>query len=185
MMTGREEIRWPRPGTWCCTPGRVNVSALLAGVFALGVLAAFRKTRFAAYSTLVALIVPSIAVAVLPAAAMPLAGDGGGIPSGLPAPALPHLADFSLSLLAGAFAVAAVVLVQGAGVSESAPNPDRTRADPDRDFLAQGVANMAAGMFRGLPVGGSVGQTALNVASGAAGRWASVFSVLTYRWQWR
>ena len=159
-------------------PGRVNVGALLAGLFAIGVLAAFRRTRFAAYSTLVALIVPSIVVAVLGAESIPVAGDGGDIPSGLPAPALPHLADFSFSLLTGAFAVAAVVLVQGAGVSESAPNPDRTTSDSDRDFLAQGVGNLLAGLFRGQPVGGSVGRTALNIASGAADRWASIFSGL-------
>jgi SulP family sulfate permease len=158
--------------------GRVNVGALLAGLFALGVLAVFRRTRVAAYSTLVALIVPSIAVAALHADSIPVAGDGGDIPSGLPAPALPHLTDFSLSLLAGAFAVAAVVLVQGAGVSESAPNPDKTRSSPDRDFLAQGVGNLLAGLFRGQPVGGSAGRTAMNVASGAADRWAAIFSGL-------
>jgi SulP family sulfate permease len=156
--------------------GRVNVGALLAGLFALGVLAALRLTRFGAYSTLVALIVPSAVVAVAGAGSVPVASDAGDIPSGLPAPILPHLADFSLSLLAGAFAVAAVVLVQGAGVSESAPNPDKTRADPNRDFLAQGVGNLLAGLFRGQPVGGSVGRTALNVASGAADRWAAIFS---------
>jgi len=68
--------------------------------------------------------------------------------------------------------------VQGAGVSESAPNPDKTRSDTNRDFLAQGVGNLLAGLFRGQPVGGSVGRTALNVASGAAGRWAAIFSGL-------
>ena len=38
------------------------------------------------------------------------------------APARPS--DLSLNVIGGAFAVAAIVLVQGAGVSESAPNPD-------------------------------------------------------------
>jgi SulP family sulfate permease len=145
---------------------------------AMAVLVAFRNTRFAAYSTLVALIVPSVVVAVLRADSIPVAGDAGGIPSGLPAPALPHLASFSPVLLTGAFAVAAVILVQGAGVSESAPNPDKTRSDPNRDFLAQGVGNLLAGVFRGQPVGGSVGRTALNVASGAKDRWAAIFSGL-------
>jgi sulfate permease, SulP family len=159
-------------------PGRVNVGALLAGLFALGVLAALRRTRVAPYSTLIALIVPSVAVALLHADSIPVAADGGDIPSGLPAPSLPHLADFSPGLLVGALAVAVVILVQGAGVSESAPNPDRTRSDPDRDFLAQGVGNLLAGLFRGQPVGGSVGRTALNVAAGAADRWAAIFSGL-------
>ena len=43
-------------------------------------------------------------------------------------------------------AVAAVVLVQGAGVSQGASNPDGRRSDPSRDVLAQGVANVASGI---------------------------------------
>ena len=42
------------------------------------------------------------------------------------------------------------------------------RRTPSRDFIAQGVGNVASGLFRGQPVGGSVGQTALNVAAGRA-----------------
>ena len=64
----------------------------------------------------------------------------------------------------------------GRGVSESAPNPDGSRAEPNRDFLAQGVGNVLSGLFRGQPVGGSVGQTALSVAAGARSRWAAIFA---------
>jgi len=68
------------------------------------------------------------------------------------------------------------VLVQGTGVSEAAPNPGGRRSNVDRDFIAQGAGNVAAGSFQGLPVGGSVGQTALNVAAGARRRWAAVLT---------
>ena len=61
-------------------------------------------------------------------------------------------------------------------MGESAPNPDRSRSDPNRDFIAQGAGNIAAGLFQGQPVGGSVGQTALNVSAGARDRWAAIFS---------
>ena len=56
---------------------------------------------------LIALVLPTLAVAVFGADAVPRVRDVGEIPSGLPMPALPHLADFSLSLLAGPAAVAA------------------------------------------------------------------------------
>jgi SulP family sulfate permease len=159
-------------------PGRINLAATLAGVFALAILALLRRTRIAAYSTLIALIVPSVVLAVWSSVSVPLVRDMGEIPSGLPPPVLPHLSDFSFSLLAGAFAVTALVLVQGAGVSEAAPNPDRTRSDPNQDFVAQGTGSLLAGLFQGQPVGGSVGQTAVNVAAGAVGRWAAIFSGL-------
>jgi SulP family sulfate permease len=38
------------------------------------------------------------------------------------------------------------------------------------------VGNLLAGLFQGQPVGGSVGQTALNVSAGARGRWAAIAS---------
>ena len=119
---------------------------------------------------------PPRAVIALGADTVQRVSDVGEIPQGLPLPAFPQLSELSLDLVSGAFAVAALVLIQGAGVSESAPNPDGSRSEPNRDFLAQGVGNVLSGLFRGQPVGGSVGQTALSVAAGARRRWAAIFA---------
>ena len=81
-------------------------------------------------------------------------------------------------MVTGALAVAAIILVQGAGVSQSVPNPDGSRRSMSRDFIAQGAANVASGFFRGLPVGGSLSTTALTVISGARSRWAAIFAGL-------
>ncbi|MEU7907631.1 SulP family inorganic anion transporter [Actinoplanes sp. NPDC049118] len=159
-------------------PGRIDLGALVTGLSALGLMAALKRTRLATYSTLIALVVPALVVSALPAGAVPLVRDGVEIPSGLPMPALPRLSDLSFSLVSGAFAVAAVILVQGAGIRESAPNRDKARSDPNQDFVAQGVGSLLAGLFRGMPVGGSTGRTALNISAGAAGRWATIFSGL-------
>lgn len=48
-----------------------------------------------------------------------------------------------------------IVLVQGTGVAEAAPNPDGSLSKPNRDFITQGIGNLASGIFRGQPVGGS------------------------------
>jgi len=157
-------------------PGSIGLASLAAGLAALGLLVALERTKLAPYASLVALAIPTAVVVAMGAEAVQRVRDVGDIPRGLPMPTLPHLADLSVDLVAGAAAVAALVLVQGAGVSESAPNPDGKRSEPNRDFLAQGVANVLSGLFRGQPVGGSVGQTALSVAAGAKGRWAAIFA---------
>ncbi|UGT53344.1 hypothetical protein [Nocardia asteroides] len=54
----------------------------------------------------------------------------------------------SPSLITGALAVTVIVLVQGAGVAEAAPNPDGSRARIDRDFCAQGVGNVFSALRR-------------------------------------
>ncbi|MET0326819.1 MAG: SulP family inorganic anion transporter, partial [Ilumatobacteraceae bacterium] len=99
--------------------------------------------------------------------------DDGAIPRGIPFPSFPDLGLLSVSLVAGAASVVAIILVQGAGVAESAPNPDG-RSSSNRDFIAQGVGNLTSSIFGGQPVGGSVGQTALNVTAGARTRWAPI-----------
>ena len=92
-----------------------------------GDLFGLRRTRLAGYSSLVALIIPSVIVAIVGSTTVELVSDVGAIPQGLPSPYLPHLSDLSVSLVSGALSVAALVLIQGAGVAESAPNPDGSR----------------------------------------------------------
>jgi len=125
---------------------------------------------------LVALVIPTALAWWAGSDSVALVEDVGKVPRGLPLPHLPELSQLSPSLLTAALSIAVVVLVQGAGVAESAPNPDGSRSDPNGDFKAQGIGNLASGLFRGLPVGGSVGNTALNVSAGARTRWAAIWS---------
>jgi SulP family sulfate permease len=157
-------------------PSRINLPSLLTGLSALAILAVLARTRLAVVSALIALVIPTVVVVLAGAGSVGRVGDQGDIPGGIP---LPHLPDFrlmSFSLITGALAIAAIVLVQGAGVAEAAPNPGDARPNPNQDIIAQGAGNLAAGFFRGIAVGGSVGQTALNVSVGARTRWATIWS---------
>lgn len=156
-------------------PGDLNVAALLTGVGALVILFGLARTRLNTVSALLALVIPTVVV-ILSSAEVTRVDDQGAIPRSLPVPSLPDLGLISVDLVVNAFAIAVIVLVQGAGVSESAPNADGRPSNMNQDFLAQGVANVASGLVRGLPVGGSVGQTALNVSAGARTRWASILA---------
>jgi sulfate permease, SulP family len=155
---------------------QVNPLAIATGTLALLLAATLPRTRLGAFGVLVALAVPSLLVALLGWDSVQLVQDTGEIPRGVPLPSLPSLSLLTPDLITAAFAIAAVILVQGAGVAQSVPNADGRPSDASRDFTAQGVANVVSGLFRGLPVGGSVGQTALNVTAGAQTRWAAIFS---------
>ena len=157
-------------------PGDWDLPTLAYGLAAFVIVALLGRTKFSSYAALVALIVPTIVLAVIGTTGVATVNDVGDIPTGIPLPQLPSPGDFSLSVLWGALAVAAIVLVQGTGVGESAPNPDGSRSNPNQDFIAQGAGNIAAGLFQGQPVGGSVSQTALNASAGARDRWAAIFS---------
>jgi sulfate permease, SulP family len=157
-------------------PAEINLSSLLTGLSALVILAMLARTRIAVVGALIALVIPTVVVILAGADSVARVGDQGDIPQGIPLPHLPDVRLLSLSLVTGALAIAAIVLVQGAGVAEAAPNPGTARQNPNQDIIAQGVGNLASGLFRGIAVGGSVGQTALNVSVGGRTRWAAIMS---------
>ncbi len=141
-------------------PSAVDPARAATGLAALLLLVLLDRTRLSGIGSLVALGLPTAAVVLLGWSTVARVADGGALPTGLPLPGLPDPAALDLSVVGGAAAVAVIILVQGAGVAEAAPNPDSAPSSPRRDFTAQGVANLAAGLFGGQPVGGSVGQTA-------------------------
>jgi SulP family sulfate permease len=158
--------------------GDINWAAVAVGISALLVLFGLARTRFALFGSLVAVVVPTAIGALLRNTSVATVSDEGAIPTGLPPLALPHLSDLSIGVVTGALAIAAIALVQGAGVAESAPNPDGSPSHTNGDFIGQGVGNLLSGLFHGTPVGGSVGSTALNVSAGARSRRSSVFAGL-------
>jgi SulP family sulfate permease len=154
---------------------QIDLRTIAIGALTVLLALVLPRTRLGTLGTIVALLVPSALVLLLHWDAVQTVADSGEIPPGLPQPVLPSLSAFSLNLVSSAVAIAAIVLVQGAGVSQSAPNADGTPSRPSRDFVAQGFANVASGLFQGQPVGGSVSSTALNAGSGARTRWAAIF----------
>ena len=157
-------------------PGRIDLPSLLTGLGALAILVVLARTPLAVFSALIALLIPTLVVVLASADSVARVGDAGDIPRGIPLPQLPDFRLLSFGLVTGALAIAAIVLVQGAGVAEAAPNPGDARPNPNQDIIAQGAGNLAAGFFRGIAVGGSVGNTALNVTVGGRTRWAAIWS---------
>ena len=97
------------------------------------------------------------------------------VPGSLPLPALPDLALVP-ALILPAVSLAFVGLIQGAAISAGMPNPDCRYPDADRDLIGQGVGNLVSGLFRGMPVGGSMSATMIGRSAGStsrAARWTS------------
>ena len=132
------------------------------------------RTRLGSLGLVVAVVVTSAAAKGLdwPVATV---GDLGAALGALPSPQLPDLSVVP-SLLVPALSLALVGLVQGAGISANFPNADGSYPDASRDFIGQGVANIAAGALEGMPVGGSVSGSMVNKAAGARTRASLVFA---------
>jgi SulP family sulfate permease len=155
------------------SPERFDWTTVFIGLATMVVVLALDRTPAKRFAMVIALVLATAATALLDFSTV-LVKDVSPIPQGFPAPALPDL-SMVLALLVPAFSVALIGLIQGAGVSKSTPNPDGTYPSLNRDFIGQGVGNAVSGLFRGMPVGGSVSSTALNMQGGATSRWSNFF----------
>nr|WP_322751864.1 MULTISPECIES: SulP family inorganic anion transporter [unclassified Frankia] len=100
----------------------------------------------------------------------------GHLPAGLPAPSLGFLDPSAVpGLLPSVVAVAALAALESllsATVADAMSVSDRH--DPDRELFGQGVANLAAPLFGGVPATAAIARTAVNVRSGAVSRLAAL-----------
>ncbi len=148
---------------------------MVIGVATIVLIVVLERTRVGAMGLVVAVVVTSGLAYVLGWADVATLNDLGDVPNSLPRPELPSLALVP-ALIVPALSLAFVGLVQGASISSQYPNPDGTFPDPSRDFTGQGVANVASGVFQGMPVGGSVSASAINKAAGARSRQSLVIA---------
>ncbi|TDD18808.1 SulP family inorganic anion transporter [Nonomuraea diastatica] len=115
------------------------------------------------------------ATVVAELAELPLARIG-DLPAGLPAPSLEFLDPGALpSLIAPAVAVAALAALSTLLSAAVADGMSGThRHDPDRELFGQGVANLVAPLFGGIPATGAIARTVVNVRAGAGSRLAAL-----------
>ncbi|KUO20064.1 SulP family inorganic anion transporter [Streptomyces dysideae] len=116
------------------------------------------------------------ATVVAQAAGLDAAQPIGDLPAGLPAPSLAFLDPGVLgSLLAPAVAVAALAALESllsASVADGMTVGQKH--DPDRELFGQGLANIAAPLFGGVPATGAIARTAVNVRTGGGSRLAAL-----------
>jgi SulP family sulfate permease len=150
-------------------PGQFHLQSLTIGVVTVALILLLERTRLGPLGLVLAVIVTSAGVAILGWDGVATVRELSDVPRSLPLPVAPML-RLVPSLVIPAVSLAFVGLVQGAAISANFPNPDDRYPDASRDFIGQGAANVIAGIFRGMPVGGSMSASSLNKAAGARSR---------------
>lgn len=101
-----------------------------------------------------------------------------GIPSVLPAPALPFGSELSLGLvrdlLPAAFAIALLGAIESLLSAVIADGMTGTKHDPNAELVALGIGNVLAPLFGGIAATGALARTATNIRSGARSPLAAV-----------
>ncbi len=103
----------------------------------------------------------------------------GTVPRGLPSVALPkwqQVGDHASTIALAAVALVLIGFSQTAGDSRTFAAKHRYRIDINQESVAQGMSNVGAGLFQGMPVSTSLSASSLNDHSGARTGLASLTS---------
>ncbi len=125
----------------------------------------------------VALFVSVAAIIVAVTADLEDAGVAvvGAIPAGLPRLEVPTVAWADARALVGpALVIAMVAYAESISIARAVAGRTRDRVVPNRELLASGAANLAAGVTSGYPVAGSFTRTAVVYDAGARTQLAGV-----------
>ncbi len=160
---------WRELATWLQSLGEVSWATVLVGVTALAVVLAL---RFLAPAVPGALVL--VAGGVVASYLLDLDEHGvalvGHVPRGLPAPELPAwslVQEQYATIGIAAFALLLIGFSQTAGDARAFAARHRYRIDVNQESVAQGMANVGAGVFQGMPVSTSLSASSLNESAGA------------------
>jgi SulP family sulfate permease len=151
--------------------GNVRGSAVALSAATIAIMFLLPRLTRVVPASLVALVALT-AVSVAMKLDVPVIGE---IPSGLPPIVLPSFDVGAIpAMLLPAFEIALLGAIDSLLTSLVADNLTRTRHDSNRELVGQGVGNMVAGLFGGLPGAGATMRTVVNVNAGGRTRRSGV-----------
>lgn len=142
---------------------------LALSLLALAILVLWPKRWSRVPASIVAVVTGTLLVGLFHWPAETIGSRFGGIPQGLPVLAWPQLDWAHLGgLVRPAFTIALLCAIESLLSAVVADGLVDDRHDSNQELMGQGVANVASGLFGGLPVTGVIARTATNIRSGAA-----------------
>lgn len=157
--------------------GQTSLIALGIGLGSLVIILGLRRLAPRIPGILIAVVLATIVVTVFDLA--PLISVVGAVPRGLPLPAIPAVSAAELSSLAvAAVGIALVSFADTSVLSRTYAARNGYRVDASRELMAIGLANVAAGFFRGFPISSSASRTPVAESAGAKTQLTGVVGAL-------
>ena len=137
------------------------------GLLALAILLFWPRRWKAVPPSIVAVIVPTVVVAVFALHVHTIGSEFGGIPAGLPHPHIPLISFSKIhDLMIPAMTIAMLGAIESLLSAMVADGMIGDHHDSNQELIAQGIANIVCPLFGGIPATGAIARTATNVRSG-------------------
>jgi SulP family sulfate permease len=148
----------------------INPAAVAVALGSIGIIVGLRRFRPGWPGMLIAVVVASVATGLFQLPIETIGSRFGGIPGGLPMPSLPEFSlDKVQAVLPNAISFALLGAIESLLSAVVADGMTGRRHRSNSELVAQGVANIAAAIFGGICVTGTIARTATNVRAGARG----------------
>ena len=153
-------------------PAAWNAAAIVLTVLTVSITLLARRIH-PLFPGALAAVVGGVLFATLSGYQGPIVGT---IPGSLPPISLALPWPQVPALVVPGVVIALVGFAETTAIARSFATQDRARWSPDREFLAQGTANVVAGVCGGMPADGSLSRSSLNHLSGAGTRWSGAIT---------
>ncbi|HSJ12972.1 MAG TPA: sulfate permease [Longimicrobiales bacterium] len=158
----------------------INPAAAAVALGTLLVLVGWPRISRTIPAPFVALLLATATVALLGLEVETIGSRFGEIQAGLPRPRLPALSfELLRELSPAAVTIALLAAIESLLSAVVADGMIGTRHDSNTELIAQGVANIAAPIFGGMPATGAIARTATNIRAGGRTPIAGIVHALT------
>lgn len=160
--------------------GSINLYSIITAAICLAVILITPRLMPKVPGSLMGLLISTFAATLFfPNEVGTIASVYGGIPGNLPEFRLPDITLDKLQQLSRpAFTIAILGAIESLLSAVVADGMTSTRHNSNRELIGQGIANMVAPLFGGIPATGAIARTATNIKSGAVTKYSAVISGL-------
>lgn len=146
--------------------GTLHLPTLMIGLLALAIIVLWPK-KIKVPGSLIALIVTTLIVQLLGLDVATIGSKFGQLSSALPIPKLPAFSLDKMVLLIGpAFTIALLGSIESLLSAVVADGMIGGKHRSNTELIGQGLANMASGLFGGIPATGAIARTVANIKNG-------------------
>lgn len=156
-----------RIGSYAKHINTINYQAVIVGAIALAIMIVFPYITKKIPGSLVAIIVTTVIVKVAGMDVNTIGSVYGELSAKFPTPVIPEVNfDMISKLISPAFTIAILAAIESLLSCVVSDGMIGSRHRSNMELVGQGVANIASGIFGGIPATGAIARTAANVKNG-------------------
>ena len=159
---------------------KASLLPFLIGVLALAILIVWPKINKRIPGSLIAIVVTTLLVSVFKLDVQTIGSQYSNLSSSFPMPSVPHFTWIKIQeLLPPAFTIAFLCSMESLLSAVVSDGMIGSKHRSNMELVAEGVANIASGLFGGMPATGAIARTVANIKNGGRTPIAGIVHALT------